>query len=63
MTAKNPATSGCPPAKPTPPPLPEGPEADDRLARLAKALGHPARVAINPDLAFKLPQAGSRAQR
>jgi ArsR family transcriptional regulator len=36
----------CPPAKPTPPvPVDEG-EANERLAMLAKALAHPARVAI-----------------
>ncbi|MCA9717999.1 MAG: winged helix-turn-helix transcriptional regulator [Myxococcales bacterium] len=36
----------CPPAEPTPPvPLDEH-EADAQLARLARALGHPARVAI-----------------
>lgn len=45
--AKNKKTSPCcPPAEPTPPvPLDEG-EANAHLARLAKALGHPARVAI-----------------
>lgn len=36
----------CPPAEPTPPvPRDEG-EANERLAALAKALAHPARVAI-----------------
>lgn len=36
----------CPPAKPTPP-IPTDPtEADALLAKLAKALAHPARVAI-----------------
>jgi ArsR family transcriptional regulator len=39
----------CPPAEPQPhvglPGL-EGPEADDEIARLAKAIGHPARVRI-----------------
>jgi ArsR family transcriptional regulator len=39
----------CPPAKPQPQTnlqSLEGPDADDELARLAKALGHPARVRI-----------------
>ncbi|HHH27756.1 MAG TPA: ArsR family transcriptional regulator [Polyangiaceae bacterium] len=37
---------GCPPAGPVPPvPVDEG-EANKRLARLAKALAHPTRVAI-----------------
>ncbi len=36
----------CPPGQPTPPiPADEG-EANEQLARLAKAMGHPARVAI-----------------
>lgn len=39
-------TSCCPPAAPAPPlPAEEG-AANELLARLAKALGHPARVAI-----------------
>ena len=39
-------TACCPPAEPHPPvPTDEG-EANERLARLAKALAHPARVAI-----------------
>ncbi|WP_199589715.1 ArsR/SmtB family transcription factor [Lujinxingia litoralis] len=39
-------TSCCPPAEPQPPvPSDEG-EANAHLARLARALGHPARVAI-----------------
>ncbi|MGC4056025.1 MAG: metalloregulator ArsR/SmtB family transcription factor [Paludibaculum sp.] len=46
----------CPPSDPQPhailPGL-EGPEADDELARLAKALGHPARVRILRMLSLK----------
>lgn len=39
----------CPPAEPQPQtilPGLEGPDADDELAKLAKAIGHPARVRI-----------------
>ena len=36
----------CPPARPTPPVPAEESEANEHLARLAKALAHPARVAI-----------------
>jgi ArsR family transcriptional regulator len=39
----------CPPAEPRPQATLqglEGPEADDELAKLAKAIGHPARVRI-----------------
>lgn len=36
----------CPPASPTPPVPTEEQAANEQLARLAKALGHPARVAI-----------------
>ncbi|MBX3246076.1 MAG: winged helix-turn-helix transcriptional regulator [Myxococcales bacterium] len=36
----------CPPAEPTPPVPTDEAEANERLAQLAKALGHPARVAI-----------------
>jgi len=36
----------CPPAKPTPPVPTDPEEADALLAKLAKALAHPARVAI-----------------
>ncbi len=36
----------CPPAEPTPPLPSNEDEANERLAELAKALGHPARVAI-----------------
>jgi len=39
----------CPPAQPLPPTIfqaLEGPDADEELARLAKAIGHPARVHI-----------------
>ena len=39
----------CPPAEPQPPATLqglEGPDADDELAKLAKAIGHPARVRI-----------------
>lgn len=46
MSAKQPPIAGCPPAEPMPSVLPEGLEADEQLARLAKALAHPARVAI-----------------
>ena len=49
----NPQASDPAPCCPPEPALPEmslqtleGPEADDRLARLAKAIGHPARVRI-----------------
>lgn len=38
-------TPCCPPARPAPMPADEG-AANEALARLAKALGHPARVAI-----------------
>ncbi len=39
--------ASCPPAAPAPDSRPvEGQEADEDLARLAKALGHPARVQI-----------------
>ncbi len=44
MTA--PSTACCPPAEPTPPVPLDDAEADAQLARLARALGHPARVAI-----------------
>jgi ArsR family transcriptional regulator len=44
----------CPPAREQPDLRPvEGPEADDELAALAKALGHPARVRILRLLARK----------
>jgi ArsR family transcriptional regulator, arsenate/arsenite/antimonite-responsive transcriptional repressor len=39
----------CPPAEPQPQtivPSLEGPDADEELAKLAKAIGHPARVRI-----------------
>ncbi|EDM77816.1 transcriptional regulator, ArsR family protein [Plesiocystis pacifica SIR-1] len=36
----------CPPAEPTPPVPADESEANEVLARLAKALAHPARVAI-----------------
>ncbi|MFT5435038.1 MAG: DNA-binding transcriptional ArsR family regulator [Myxococcota bacterium] len=36
----------CPPAVPMPPVPADALEADEQLARLAKALGHPARVSI-----------------
>ncbi len=36
----------CPPAEPTPPVPAREDEANERLARLAKAISHPARVAI-----------------
>ncbi|TVR00600.1 MAG: ArsR family transcriptional regulator [Deltaproteobacteria bacterium] len=41
---RNPAC--CPPAEPTPPVPADEAEADAHLARLAKAIAHPARVAI-----------------
>lgn len=37
---------GCPPAEPAPPMPTDENEADALLARLAKAMGHPVRVAI-----------------
>ena len=40
------STKCCPPADPTPPVPTDPEEANEQLARLAKALGHPARVAI-----------------
>ena len=39
-------TACCPSAEPTPPLPTEEREADEHLARLAKAIAHPARVAI-----------------
>jgi len=46
MKTKSQGAACCPPAEPTPPvPTDEG-EANEHLARLAKALAHPARVAI-----------------
>ena len=46
MPRRAPPTACCPPAEPAPP-VPRDPgEADAALARLAKALAHPARVAI-----------------
>ncbi len=36
----------CPPAKPTPPIAKSERAANEQLAQLAKALGHPARIAI-----------------
>lgn len=43
---KNDAATCCPPAEPMPP-VPSGEnEANEHLARLAKALAHPARIAI-----------------
>ena len=36
----------CPPAKPAPPLPPTEEEANEQLAQLAKAIAHPARVAI-----------------
>lgn len=44
MPKANPAC--CPPASPPPPVPQDETAANDQLARLAKALGHPARVAI-----------------
>jgi DNA-binding transcriptional ArsR family regulator len=40
------STPCCPPADPAPPVPTDEAEANAHLARLAKALGHPARVAI-----------------
>ena len=40
------AEAGCPPAVPTPPVPADEAEANEHLARLAKAIAHPARVAI-----------------
>jgi ArsR family transcriptional regulator, arsenate/arsenite/antimonite-responsive transcriptional repressor len=39
-------TPCCPPAEPIPPVPSDENEANERLAQLAKAIGHPARVAI-----------------
>ena len=47
--APKPDTVCCPPAEPLPQtnlPGLEGPDADEELAKLAKAIGHPARVHI-----------------
>lgn len=46
MDATQPSPSCCPPAAPAPPVPADEAEANAQLARLAKALGHPARVAI-----------------
>jgi ArsR family transcriptional regulator, arsenate/arsenite/antimonite-responsive transcriptional repressor len=50
MRTKNGNTELCCPPEPSPPELSlltlEGTEADDELAKLAKAIGHPARVRI-----------------
>jgi ArsR family transcriptional regulator, arsenate/arsenite/antimonite-responsive transcriptional repressor len=50
MRAKNGNAELCCPPEPSPPELNllslEGAEADDELAKLAKAIGHPARVRI-----------------
>jgi ArsR family transcriptional regulator len=46
----------CPPVEPQPHTMLqglEGPEADDELAKLAKAIGHPARVRILRMLSLK----------
>lgn len=43
---KTPPTPCCPPAKPNPPVPTDEARANEHLARLAKAIGHPARVAI-----------------
>jgi ArsR family transcriptional regulator len=47
---------GCPPAQPQPQTTLqglEGPDADDELAKLAKAIGHPARIRILRMLSLK----------
>ena len=49
MTSKSKSEMCCPPETQTPElsmSILEGPEADEELARLTKALGHPARVRI-----------------
>ena len=50
MQLKPPNPDICCPPEPAPPAISmlaiEGPEADEELARLAKAIGHPARVRI-----------------
>ena len=50
MPSKPPNSDLCCPPEPAPPEFSlltlEGPEADEVLARLAKAIGHPARVRI-----------------
>jgi ArsR family transcriptional regulator len=43
---KTKTTACCPPAEPLPPVPTDPDEANQRLARLAKAIAHPARVAI-----------------
>ncbi len=45
-STKTHATACCPPAEPTPPVPSDEVEANEHLARLAKALAHPARVTI-----------------
>ena len=42
----NKTTACCPPAEPMPPVPTDEEEANEHLARLAKAIAHPARVAI-----------------
>lgn len=42
----NSKTACCPPSEPAPPVPTDEADANEHLARLAKALGHPARVAI-----------------
>lgn len=46
MKPENDALRGCPPPAASPPILHDSNEANIRLATYAKALGHPARVAI-----------------
>lgn len=43
---KTESTACCPPAEPMPPVPTDQGEANEQLARLAKAIAHPARVAI-----------------
>jgi DNA-binding transcriptional ArsR family regulator len=43
---RTPPNRCCPPAQPTPPVPSDEAEANERLAALAKAIAHPARVAI-----------------
>ena len=46
MTEKRETAKCCPPAEPMPPLPTDEAESNEQLARLAKAIAHPARVAI-----------------